>query len=88
MRSLRNFVGKRFLIAEVGGHPVAALGGYDPKSLGYPTLRKAIKLRLYYKIGSSGPDPEAIEARPREFFLCIPEDVEGAWVVDSVSNGS
>jgi len=72
-----------FLIGEVGGHPAAALGGYDPKSLGYPTLRKAIK-EVVYKIGSSGLDPEAM-GRSQGVLSCIPEDVEGAWVVDSVA---
>jgi len=72
-----------FLIAEVGGRPVAGLGGYDPKSLGYPTLRKAIK-EVAYKIGFSGPDSEAMK-RSQKVLSCIPEDVEGAWVVDSVA---
>ena len=72
-----------FLIAEVGGRPVAGLGGYDPKSLGYPTLRKAIK-EVAYKIDFSGPDSEAMK-RSQKVLSCIPEDVEGAWVVDSVA---
>jgi ribosomal protein S18 acetylase RimI-like enzyme len=72
-----------FLIAEVGGSPVAALGGYDPRSLGYPTLRKAIK-EVTYKMGSSGPDSEAMK-RSQRVLSCIPEDIEGAWVVDSVA---
>lgn len=72
-----------FLIAEVGGRPVAALGGYDPKSLGYQTLRKAID-EVVYKKGFSGPNPEAMK-RSQRVLSCIPEDVEGAWVVDSVA---
>jgi len=72
-----------FLIAEAGGRPAAALGGYDPKSLGYPTLRIAIK-EVGYKRGFSGPDPEAMK-RSQQVLSCIPEDVEGAWVVDSVA---
>ena len=72
-----------FLIAEAGGHPVAALGGYDPKSLGYPTLRKAI-VEIVRKLGMSKPD-KAAGARSEKVLCCIPEDVEGAWVVDSVA---
>jgi ribosomal protein S18 acetylase RimI-like enzyme len=72
-----------FLIAEVGGRSAAALGGYDPKSLGYPTLGKAIK-EVVHKRGFSGPDPEAMK-RSQRVLSCIPEDVEGAWVVDSVA---
>jgi hypothetical protein len=51
--------------------------------LGYPTLRNAIK-EVVYKIGSSGLDPEAM-GRSQGVLSCIPEDVEGAWVVDSVA---
>ncbi len=72
-----------FLIAEVGGRPAAALGGYDPKGLGYPTLRKDIK-EVIYQIGFSGPDSEAMK-RSEGVLSCIPEDIEGAWVVDSVA---
>ncbi len=72
-----------FLVAEVGGRPVAGLGGYDPKSLGYPALRKAIN-EVFHKVGSSEPDPEAMK-QSQKVLVCVPEDVEGAWVVDSVA---
>jgi ribosomal protein S18 acetylase RimI-like enzyme len=72
-----------FLIGEMGGRPAAAIGGYDPKCLGYPTLRKAIK-EVICQIGFSGPDPEAMK-RSEGVLSCIPEDIEGAWVVDSVA---
>jgi len=39
-----------FLMAEVEGRPVAALGGYDPRILGYPGLRKAV-VEVSKKIG-------------------------------------
>jgi ribosomal protein S18 acetylase RimI-like enzyme len=67
----------------VGGRSAAALGGYDPRSLGYPTLRKAIE-EIAHKRGSSGLDPGAMK-RSKGVLSCIPEDVEGAWVVESVA---
>jgi len=73
----------RFLIAEVDGCPVAGLGGYDPKSMGYPALRKAIN-EVVHQLGYSEPDSEAMK-RSQRVLVCIPEEVEGAWVIDSVA---
>jgi len=72
-----------FLVAEVDGRPVAALGGYDPRSLGYPALRKAI-VEVVHKLGLSEPD-KAAGTRSERILCCIPEEVEGAWVIDSVA---
>jgi translation initiation factor 4G len=72
-----------FLLAEVDGRPVAALGGYDPRSLGYPALRKAI-VEVVHKLGLSGPD-KAAGTRSEKILCCIPEEAEGAWVIDSVA---
>jgi len=72
-----------FLVAEVAGRPVAALGGYDPRSLGYPALRKAI-VEVVHKLGLSEPD-KAAGTRSEKILCCIPEEVEGAWVIDSVA---
>jgi ribosomal protein S18 acetylase RimI-like enzyme len=72
-----------FLVAEVDGRPVAALGGYDPRSLGYPALRKAI-VEVVRKRGLSEPD-KAASTRSEKVLCCIPDEVEGAWVIDSVA---
>ena len=72
-----------FLVAEVDGRPVAALGGYDPRSLGYPALRKAI-VEVVHKLGMSEPD-KAASTRSEKVLCCIPDEVEGAWVIDSVA---
>jgi translation initiation factor 4G len=72
-----------FLVAEVDGHPMAALGGYDPRSLGYPALRKAV-VEVVKKLGMSEPD-KAASTRSERVLGCIPEDVDGAWVIDSVA---
>ena len=70
-----------FLLAEVDDHPVAALGGYDPKVKGYPALRQAIG-EVLPTIGLSGLDPGAND-RSQRVLRCIPEEIEGAWVIDS-----
>lgn len=72
-----------FLIAEVDSRSIAALGGYDPRILGYPALRKAV-VELSKKMGSSGADPSAIK-RSERVLCCIPDEVEGAWIIDSVA---
>jgi len=72
-----------FLITEVDGRPVAGLGGYDPKVLGYTALRQAV-VEVSRKMGFSGPDEGAMKHSER-VLCCIPEEVEGAWIIDSVA---
>ena len=72
-----------YLIAELDGKPAAGLGGYDPKRLGYETLRRAMP-EVFIKLGHSGPDPET-NKRAERVLCCIPEDTEGAWIIDSVA---
>jgi translation initiation factor 4G len=72
-----------FLLAEVDGRPVAGLGGYDPKSMGYPALRRAIN-EAVHQVAYSVLDSEAMK-RSQKVLVCIPEEVEGAWVIDSVA---
>ncbi|MBS3918152.1 MAG: GNAT family N-acetyltransferase [Deltaproteobacteria bacterium] len=72
-----------FLIAEVNGHPVAGLGGYDLKVLGYPALRQAV-VEVSQKMGFSGRGEGAMK-RSERVLCCIPEEVEGAWIIDSVA---
>jgi len=72
-----------FIVAEVDGRLVAALGGYDPKVLGYPALRQAV-VEVSKEMGFSGPD-EAAMKRSERVLCCIPDEVEGAWVIDSVA---
>lgn len=72
-----------FLVAEVEGRPLAALGGYDPRVLGYPVLREAMA-EVLHKMGLSGPD-QASMSRSERVLCCIPDDAEGAWIIDSVA---
>lgn len=72
-----------YLLAEVGRSPAGGLGGYDPRYFGYHALRKAI-LEVVQKSGQSRIDPEA-EKRSARIAGCIPDAIEGAWVIDSVA---
>jgi len=72
-----------FLLAEVDGHPVAALGGYDPKIKGYSALRQAIG-EVLHTMGLSEPHLGAAD-RSQRVLRCIPDEVEGAWMIDSVA---
>ncbi len=72
-----------YLIAELDGKPAAGLGGYDPKICGYEALRRAMP-EVFMKLGHTGTDPEA-NKRAECVLCCIPEDTEGAWIIDSVA---
>ena len=72
-----------YLIAEADGRPAAGLGGYDPKIYGYEALYLAMP-EVFKKLGHSGPDPET-NKRAERVLCCIPEDTEGAWIIDSVA---
>lgn len=72
-----------YLIAESDGKPVAGLGGYDPKRLGYAALRMAMP-EVLKKLGHTDPDPEANQ-RAERMLCCIPDDMEEAWIIDSVA---
>jgi ribosomal protein S18 acetylase RimI-like enzyme len=73
-----------YLIAEADGRPAAGLGGYDPKFCGYEALYRAIPEVLKKMGHSGGPDPET-HKRSERVLCCLPEDTEGAWVIDSVA---
>jgi ribosomal protein S18 acetylase RimI-like enzyme len=82
-KTLHLFHHSCFLIAEADGRPVAALGGYDPKVLGYPALRRAV-VEVSQKMGFSGADEGAMK-RSERVLCCIPDEVAGAWIIDSVA---
>ncbi|MFC1524127.1 GNAT family N-acetyltransferase [Thermodesulfobacteriota bacterium] len=72
-----------YLIAE-DNQPIACLGGYDPKTHGYNALQQAIPevvRKLNFPFDSSAES----ERRTNEVLSCIPEELEGAWVIDSVT---
>ena len=71
-----------YLVAELDGQPVAGLGGYDPNKLGYPALQKALT-EVFSQIGLN-PDETNRNESPR-ILDCVPDAVEGAWIIDSVA---
>ena len=71
-----------YLVAELDGEPVAGLGGYDPNRLGYPALQKALS-EVFVQIGLN-PD-EMNSNQPHRILDCIPDAIEGAWIIDSVA---
>ena len=72
-----------YLMGEMGGSPVASLGGYNPQLMGYQALRAAIP-EVVEKLWLTGVDPEGEEHSAR-VLDCVPELIEGAWVIDSVA---
>ncbi len=72
-----------FLVCEAFGRQAAALGGHDPKILGYSALREALP-EVFRKLGMM-PSPELMSGRPPKIVHCIPAEVEGAWIIDSVA---
>jgi len=72
-----------YLLAETGGMPVAGLGGYDPAVLGNSALWQALP-EVFKKAGGYTPDTFVSAGSPK-IVKCIPNPVEGAWVIDSVA---
>ena len=72
-----------FLVAESDKGPVAGLGGYDPRALGFPALQRVLP-EVYERLGRNMPD-KILDERSKRVLGCIPEDVEGAWMVHSVA---
>jgi ribosomal protein S18 acetylase RimI-like enzyme len=81
-----------YLVADVDGAPRAGLGGYDPSTHGNPALLQALP-EVLQRIGSGGTGegmdgagPSLLQGdTPPRILSCIPEPVEGAWVIDSVA---
>jgi len=73
-----------YLLAEVDGAPVAGLGGYDPVFLGDSALWQALP-EVFSKLGSETAGMDRSNEPPK-IISCIPDSVEGAWVIDSVAS--
>jgi GNAT superfamily N-acetyltransferase len=72
-----------YLLADVAGVPRAGLGGYDPNVSGNAALSQA--LQEVYQL-MDGPSPSiSPDGAPPRILGCIPEPVEGAWMIDSVA---
>ena len=73
-----------YLIAEIDNKPVASLGGYDSQVMGYHALRQAIA-EVITKRGLPHDAGNAAGGRSEKIMACLPQEVKGAWVIDSVA---
>jgi ribosomal protein S18 acetylase RimI-like enzyme len=78
------FHNSTFIVAEVNGQKVAALSGYDPRVLGMKVFIQALP-EVFQKLEWSMDDQKAAAERYRPWMTCIPDDAEGAWIVESVA---
>ena len=72
-----------YLVADVDRMPRAGLGGYDPNISGNSALFQALP-EVFQRLGGGSPSMSQHGAPPR-ILNCIPEPVEGAWMIDSVA---
>jgi len=72
-----------YLVADVDSMPSAGLGGYDPNISGNSALFQALP-EVFQRLGGGSPSMSQDGAPPR-ILNCIPEPVEGAWMIDSVA---
>ena len=74
-----------YLIAEVAGiGPVGGLGGYDPRVSGYQALQQVIP-EVYEKLSLSKQALRDAQERASRILACLPEEIDGAWTIDSVA---
>ena len=70
-----------YMIAEDSSGPVAVMGGYDPKAMGYHALHVAIP-EVSPILGWSEAEQDLVKERTDKLVPCMPQVVEGAWVID------
>jgi ribosomal protein S18 acetylase RimI-like enzyme len=73
----------RYMIAEADGRPAGIAGGYDPGTHGQEAMRRALP-EVMERLGR-GPGGMRPSERTMKVLSCIPGDIEGAWVIDSVA---
>jgi len=73
-----------YLVADVDSVARAGLGGYDPNISGNSALFQALP-EVLQRLGGGAPSMSQDGAPPR-ILKCIPEPVEGAWMIDSVAS--
>ena len=76
-----------FLVAEVNGHPAAALQGFDPVANGYLTSTEQMNA-VVNEMGLTEKDMAPGRENLVAFMTCHPDFVEGAWVVEHVATRS
>ena len=74
-----------YLIAEDdASRPIGSLGGYDPEISGYHALQQAIP-EVVRKLHLSSGFTDVLEERAAKILVCLPKELAGAWVIDSVA---
>jgi ribosomal protein S18 acetylase RimI-like enzyme len=74
-----------YFIAEIDGiGPIGGLGGYDPRVSGYHALQQAIP-EVVKKINLPEQAFEDSQERSSRILACLPKEIVGAWVIDSVA---
>ena len=70
-----------YLIAENNDGPVAVMGGYDPKVMGYQVLKTAIPEVSPY-LGWSEAEQNLVNERTDKLLPCMPAIIDGVWMID------
>ena len=78
------FHSSTFIVAEVNGQKVGGLSGYDPKLLGMRAFMQSLP-EVFQKLAWSVDQQKAAAERYRPWMTCVPDDTEGAWIVESVA---
>ncbi|MDO8615271.1 MAG: GNAT family N-acetyltransferase [Dehalococcoidia bacterium] len=73
-----------FIVAEVAGRPVSAMGGYFGEELGGPALRMA-GIEANQNTGRTEAEGAAGFERAKSIMNVIPEHLPGAWIVENVA---
>ena len=74
-----------YYIAETAVNtPAGSLGGYSPKQMGYQALQQAIP-KVYKKMQLPEQTYREASGQAARILTCLPEEVNNAWVVDSVA---
>jgi ribosomal protein S18 acetylase RimI-like enzyme len=60
------------------------LGGYDSKQLGYQALQLALG-EVVKKLNLTPQAFQEAEKRSSKMLVCLPKEIDGAWVIDSVA---
>jgi ribosomal protein S18 acetylase RimI-like enzyme len=73
-----------YFIAERENEPVGTLGGYNPHVSGYQALQQVIpEVMRTLKLPPQGF--QTLEQHASKILACLPSEIDGAWVIDSVA---
>jgi ribosomal protein S18 acetylase RimI-like enzyme len=70
-----------YLIAENSDGPVAVMGGYDPKTMGYQVLQASIP-EVSPILGWSEAEQNLVKERTDKLTPCMPAVIDGAVMID------